>query len=331
MGRRTRKTVVDLTLSDEDEDDEENEADKKEAKKDKKVKEVKKDSGSSGHFRPENWARKCADRDYKLKSTLELEKKLKEFKSCREPEPFIIKCLEKRIIDEITCNYLVLSGSVVQRGKMRRLIRGLDIGSADPDLVEEMYALRRATELVFSTANEGTPLTEEFIKKIHAIIMTDMYDGGGKYREKRVMLPACPKEPAKPEDIERRLRELLSSELVYDKSIPIWSRVERFHLEFEDIHPFDRGNGRVGALLIAYQLMSEGYPPAEILFEDCVDYFHAFDVFYLYENETPMRNFFTLIIERGVDTYLDVYHRYNENLRTMKRLNRRKCRKIASR
>lgn len=42
MGRRTRKTVVDLTLSDEDEDDEENEADKKEAKKDKKVKEVKK-------------------------------------------------------------------------------------------------------------------------------------------------------------------------------------------------------------------------------------------------------------------------------------------------
>ena len=320
MGRRARRIVVPSLYDDENDEGFEEGA-----------------AGAVGnyvhfrYFRPQEWERKYADREYNLKSTLDLEKKLKEFKSCREPEPFIIKCLEKRIIDEITCNSLALSGSVFPRRKIWRLLRGLDIGYTDPDFVEETFAQRRAVELVFATAKEGTPLTEEFIKKIHAIIMTDMYDSGGKYREKRVMLPACPKEPAKPEDIERRLRELLSSELVYDKSIPIWSRVERFHLEFEDIHPFDRGNGRVGVLLIAYQLMSEGYPPAEIIYWDCVDYFHAFDVYYRYNNETPMRNFFTFIIERGVDTYLDVYHRYNDNLKTMKRLNRRKCRKISSR
>lgn len=283
------------------------------------------------YFRPEKWAKRRADRDYNLKSTLDLEKKLKEFKSCREPEPFVIKCLESHIIDDLTCDSSAISSVVIPRRKIREILGGLEIGYADPDYVRELFEHRRAAEITFSAAKRGDPLTEEFIKELHRIIITDMYPGGGQYRSKRVMIQGCPKEPAKPEDIEPRLQKLLASELVHDKSIPIWHRVERFHLEFEDIHPFDDGNGRVGFLLMVYQLISEGYPPAVILYSDYVEYFYAFDVYYRCDNEIPMRNFFTHIIERGVDNYLEVYRRYNDNLMAMKRLNRRKNRKIAGR
>src|SRR5260370_32274538 len=39
------------------------------------------------------------------------------------------------------------------------------------------------------------------------------------------------------------------------------------HHDFEALHPFNDGNGRVGRLLLNLMLMQEGYPPALILRE----------------------------------------------------------------
>lgn len=275
--------------------------------------------------------REREERDCKVRSTVALEAKLKEFKSFKRPEPFVFDCLQNTVIDEITCNSSVIAGAAVRRVQMRRYLKGFDLDQADPDYIKELFAQRNATSFAFTSAMEGVPLTVEFIKELHRIIIGDFGRNGGKFRTSQVKIPGCPKAPSPPENIEKDLEGLLGSRLLNDIDIPIWQRVEQFHLEFEDIHPFESGNGRVGFLLIAYQLIREGYPPAEIFFQDCVEYYRAFDAYYLKSNDIPMINFFIDIIERAVDRYLDVYRRYEENMAVSKKLNRRKCRKVASR
>ncbi|MFI3229152.1 MAG: Fic family protein [Bacillota bacterium] len=48
------------------------------------------------------------------------------------------------------------------------------------------------------------------------------------------------------------------------------------HIDFESIHPFADGNGRVGRMLLNFQLIKAGYLPINIKFADRRDYYNAF-------------------------------------------------------
>ena len=72
--------------------------------------------------------------------------------------------------------------------------------------------------------------------------------------------------PPRPEDVERTLADLERFWHNTDKAMPNLIKVAYAHYQFETIHPFDDGNGRIGRLIIVLQLMSYGMLGRPVLY-----------------------------------------------------------------
>lgn len=63
------------------------------------------------------------------------------------------------------------------------------------------------------------------------------------------------------------------------------------HNQFEHIHPFQDGNGRVGRLLLNFILLKNKYPPINILLEDRTEYYKTLQEYSKNDNIKPTIHF----------------------------------------
>lgn len=87
-----------------------------------------------------------------------------------------------------------------------------------------------------------------------------MIKSAGKLREESVYVGDKTRvihTPTHHEKVSGELQKAIDGYLSSDDDIMI--RIAEFHLEFEKIHPFVDGNGRVGSLIMNYQLLQHDY------------------------------------------------------------------------
>jgi len=129
------------------------------------------------------------------------------------------------------------------------------------------------------------------VKELHAHLMADIdYMGEpGSYREKQnwigggrriynaIYVPPPPENVAAcMDDLETLLQYSPSEE--EQMVLSVITRMAIAHVQFESIHPFTDGNGRVGRILLPLMLAAEGYPPvylAGYLKDNQRDYYDA--------------------------------------------------------
>jgi len=98
-----------------------------------------------------------------------------------------------------------------------------------------------------------------------------------------------------PEHIERMIENLL---ITYESDHVSYflDKIAKFHLDFETIHPFNDGNGRIGRVLINYQLYKLGFPGIIIRDKEKKAYYHAFTAYREHKNTKPMEKIITLAL-----------------------------------
>ena len=145
-----------------------------------------------------------------------------------------------------------IEGSKLTEDQTRLIFetRTIDAGDGIPvdDILETVHHFR-AVDYVIDIAEEI--MTEEIIKQLHYMLKHDTKDSTlrwfavGDYKRRANVVGG--RETARPEEVPFRMRALLSEYNSKDE-ITIHD-VIAFHAEFERIHPFQDGNGRVGRLI----------------------------------------------------------------------------------
>ncbi len=194
--------------------------------------------------------------------------------------------------EEFSYNTNAIEGSTVTESEVRDILESNKIPeSRSEEEIQETYGVSEAISYIRGTKEH---ISIELIKKIHHVIFKKSKEFAGSFREKGQEVGITDSEGniihrgAPPEEIENLLSEMVEW---YSKNKNKYSPLVlavAIHNQFEHIHPFADGNGRVGRLLLNNVLIKHGFPPVDIEVENRQEYYKALRDYDKNRNIRPM-------------------------------------------
>ena len=231
-----------------------------------------------------------------------IEKKKAELDSRRLLTEGEVQRLYEDFMIEYTYNSNAIEGNTLTLRETDMVLRGLTIDQKPLKDHMEAVGHKEAFDFVRELVQDNVPMSEHVIQQIHYLVLADKKDDRGVYRRVPVRIMGAQHEPVQPYLIQPRREQLMHS---YAESTEhIVTKLARFHIEFEGIHPFIDGNGRTGRLLVNLELMKAGYPPIDIKFTDRMAYYNSFDAYHVNGDLSVMEKLFAGYINERLDQYL---------------------------
>ncbi|MBD3314114.1 Fic family protein [Candidatus Woesearchaeota archaeon] len=231
-----------------------------------------------------------------IKDPLRVELSKQEIKTIRELEsdiPFKISHLSendwKRFSEIFTYNTNAIEGSKLNLKEVKDILEKDKWPDKSKEDIAEAYGVDEAVSYI-RTIDDHVSLN--LIKKIHKIVFRNSKSFAGKLRKKGEDVVVMDSrgnvvhEGAPQPRINYLLRELIDW---YDKNkgkYPGLILAAVVHNQFENIHPFRDGNGRVGRVLLNNILIKHNLPPMNIDMEKRAEYYASLQA---YEKEHDLK------------------------------------------
>jgi Fic family protein len=177
----------------------------------------------------------------------------------------------RKFTENFVYNTNAIEGSTVQRDEVPGILDKIEVIDT-----EEMETKGVADAIEFiRDAKEELSLT--LIKKLHKLCFEGSKPFAGKFRDVDVAITDAMGEiihtGVPVADLEFALKDMVSWYRANKNKFKPLVLAAIIHNQFEHIHPFQDGNGRIGRLLLNFILLKNRYPPINISLEDRQEYY----------------------------------------------------------
>lgn len=178
-----------------------------------------------------------------------------------------------KLMVDLTYNTNHIEGSRLNHDQTRFIYETRTItqdGSLKADRIDDILETINHFDCIDIVIDKAKgKLNERLIKQLHKVLKTGTEDSKkpwfnvGEY--KAVPNEVGGKETTKPEEVASKMRKILDAYNLKEKHTI--EEIIDFHYEFESIHPFQDGNGRIGRLIILKECLKNNIVPIIILDE----------------------------------------------------------------
>lgn len=191
----------------------------------------------------------------------------------------LLKLIEEAEIGEQVYNSNAIENSTLTLEETEKILLQIDLDRyvSQRELFEAKN-LAKAIAYINAKAKEQE-LSLDVILFLHKMLISNINDKiAGRFRKNNEWVRVGNYIAPDPKTIVEKLEKML---IQYNSKAAesIVKKIALLHLEFEHIHPFVDGNGRIGRAINNYLLIREGYVPINIRFIDRQTYYKSFKEF----------------------------------------------------
>ena len=200
----------------------------------------------------------------------------REYDSLKKGKESLLDIVFEAELPESVYNSNAIEDSTLSIAETEKILMELEV-SREVSVREVFEAKNLARVFEYMKRKMDTQkIDKEWVLFLHKMLMTNIRDDiAGRFRKQYEYVRVRAHIAPAPEHVESMLDALIL-EYGSTHNMHFLEKISRFHLELEYIHPFNDGNGRIGRVLMNYQLMQYGFPPIMIRNKEKDTYYETF-------------------------------------------------------
>lgn len=219
-----------------------------------------------------------------------------EYDSLKKGKESLLAMVDEVEIPENVYNSNAIENSALTLKETEKILLEQEL-SRDVSLREVFEAKNLARVITYKRdKSQDHELNKELILFLHQMLVGGIDDNiAGRFRKRGEFVRVETHIAPAPEHIERMMESILL-EYSSNSSSYFLDKIAKFHLDFETIHPFCDGNGRIGRVLINFQLLSFGFPRIIIRDKEKDVYYQTFRDYRENKNTKTMEKILALAL-----------------------------------
>ncbi len=220
----------------------------------------------------------------------------RDYEEFRPGKASLLALITEAEIPESVYNSNAIENSTLTLAETEKILLELEV-SRDVSVREVFEAKNLARVMQYLPSKVGTQSVDlPFILLLHKMLIGGINDEiAGRLRAPQEYVRVGTYIAPAPELLEKLMQDAVH-EYASDHEAYFLEKIAKFHLAFEHTHPFCDGNGRIGRLLINYQLLQAGFPPIIIRDSEKRTYYQAFPKFDQAKDQRPMEKILALAL-----------------------------------